>query len=212
MALDAAASITSDSAMPPTPVWMTLTATSSLLIFCSSETAASTEPCTSPLMMRASSLTAPSPIWRKRSSSDTRLLPLHQALHAQPLGALLRHPASLALGLDDARQLAGGRRMVEAEDLDRDRRAGLRDAVAVLVEHRAHLAPGVAGDDGVARLERAALHEHRRHRAAAHVEARLDDRPRGRRVRVGLQLQHVGLQQQQLEQRVEPLALLRATR
>jgi hypothetical protein len=37
-----------DSTMPPTPVWMTRTATSSCLIFSSSETAASADPCTSP--------------------------------------------------------------------------------------------------------------------------------------------------------------------
>ena len=43
---------------------------------------------------------------------------------------------------------------------------------------RAHLAPGVAGDDGVAGVQRAALDEHRGDRAAADVEPGLDDRSR----------------------------------
>ena len=43
-ACDAAASMTSLSVMPPTPVWMTFTRTSGCWIFCSSLTDASTEP------------------------------------------------------------------------------------------------------------------------------------------------------------------------
>ena len=51
-----------------------------------------------------------------------------------------------------------------------------RSSVAALVvEHRAHLADVLAGDDGVADLQRAVLHEHRRHRAAVAVELGLDD-------------------------------------
>ena len=56
-------------------------------------------------------------------------------------------------------------------------RRSLHLLAAVVVE-RAHLAPGVAGDDRVADVERAAVDEHRRDRAAADVEARLDDRAR----------------------------------
>ena len=63
--------MTSLSAMAPTPVWMTRTATSLLLIFSTSPTAASTEPWTSALMTRLSSRTAPSLTWAKRSSSET---------------------------------------------------------------------------------------------------------------------------------------------
>src|SRR6202040_2561426 len=94
------------------------------------------------------------------------------------LGALLREVARDALVLDDTRHLARRRRTVEAEDLDRA--AGTRRAklLALVVVERAHLAPGVAGDDRIADLEGAALHEHRRDLAAADVEPRLDDRAR----------------------------------
>src|SRR5581483_11368674 len=106
---------------------------------------------------------------------------LGHRLAAEPLGALLRELARAALVLDDARQLAGGRRTVEAEDLDG--LAGMRflDALAAVVVERTHAAPGVPGDDRVADPERAAVDEHRRHRAAADVEARLDDRARSGR-------------------------------
>ena len=60
--------------MPPTPEWMTRTATSGCEIFCSSPSAASTDPCTSALMIRLSSLRAPSCIAPNRSSRLTALL------------------------------------------------------------------------------------------------------------------------------------------
>ena len=54
--------------------------------------------------------------------------------------APLREVARLALVLDDARELAGGRRLVEAEDLDRVARPRLLDLLAAVVVERAHLA------------------------------------------------------------------------
>ena len=137
------------------------------------------------------------------------MLPPRHHLGAQPHRALLRGLAGDALVLDDAQQLAGSRRLVEAEDLDRHARPGLADALAVVVVQRLDLAPGVRRDDGVADVQRASLDEHRGHRAAADVQPRLDDHAAGGRVRIGLQLEHVGLQQQHLEQLVEVLLGLR---
>ncbi len=96
-------------------------------------------------------------------------------LGAQPLGALLRDLAGDAVVLDHAAELAGRRRLVEAEDLDRQPRPGVLDALAVVIVQRLDLAPGVAGDDRVADAQRAPLHQHRGDRAAADVQARLDD-------------------------------------
>src|SRR5439155_10992344 len=72
---------------------------------------------------------------------------LGELLAAQPLGSRLREVSRLALVLDHARDLAGGRRTVEADDLDRV--AGLRvlELLAAVVLKGAHLAPGVARDD-----------------------------------------------------------------
>ena len=139
-----------------------------------------------------------------------RLRGRRQLLPPEALAAHLRALARVALVLDDATELAGGRRLVEAEDLDRLARPRLLELLAAEVVERADPAPGVAGDDRVADLERAALDEHRRDRAAADVEPGLDDRPRGLDARVRGQLElGVGDQQHLLEQVVEVLLLLR---
>jgi hypothetical protein len=135
---------------------------------------------------------------------------LGELLAAQPLSACARKLAGPTLVLDDPAELAGGRRLVETEDLDRLARPRFLHLVSAEVVERTHLAPGVAGDDRVAHMERAAVDEHRRHRPTADIEARLDDRPRslGLRVRGQLEL-GVGDEENLLEQVVEVLTLLR---
>ncbi len=61
------------------------------------------------------------------------------------------------------------------------------DLLAAVVVERADAPPGVAGDDRVADLQRAALDQHRRDGAAADVDARLDDRAGGLGLGVGAQ-------------------------
>ena len=67
----------------------------------------------------------------------------------------------------------------------------------------AHPAPFGTGDDDVAGLERAALHQDGRHRPAAAIEPRLDHRAFGRAVRIGLELEDFRLQRDHVEQLVE---------
>ena len=135
---------------------------------------------------------------------------LRELLAAEALGALLGDVLRLALVLDDARELTGGRRAVEAEDLDRLARPGLLHLLAAIVVERADLAGGVPGDDRVADAERPALDEHRRHGSAADVEARLDDRPGRLGVRVRPQVElGVGDEEDLLEELVEVGLLLR---
>ncbi len=110
----------------------------------------------------------------------------------------------LALVLDDAAQLAGGRRAVEAENLDRLAGERLLHLFAAVVVERADLARRVAGDDRVTDPERPAMHEHRRHRASPDVEPRLDDRPGRLDLRVCRQLElSIRDEQDLLEQLVE---------
>ena len=111
--------------------------------------------------------------------------------------------ARAALVLDHGERVARLRRGVEAQDLDRHGRPGLRHGLAALVDQRAHAAPGAAGDDDVADAQRAALHQHGADRAAAALELGLDDDALGGAVRVGLQVQQLGLQEDGLEQLVE---------
>ena len=112
--------MTSLSVIPPTPWWITLTRTSGWSIFASSEMAASTEPPTSPLRIRFRSWTAPACSCEKSVSSETP--PFERCASCSARSRWPRRCASvarLALVLDDARELARGRRLVEAEDLDR---------------------------------------------------------------------------------------------
>src|SRR6266550_9320879 len=83
--------------------------------------------------------------------------------------------ASLALVLYDSRLLSRRRRLVEAEDLDRRPGLGVFHLLATIVMQSAHLAPGVARDDGVAYAQRSSHDEHRCDRAPPDVQAALDD-------------------------------------
>ena len=60
-----------------------------------------------------------------------------------------------------------------------------------------------AADDEIAHLERTALDQHGRHRTAALVETRLDNGSFGWARRIGLQIEQLGLQRDEIEQLVE---------
>ena len=117
---DAAASMMSFSVMPPTPWWMTLTRTSGCWIL---------RELADDRLDRALHVALDDEIevadlaglhlLEQVLERDARRPLLRELLAAEPLGALLREVARGALVLDDARKLAGGRRTVEAEDLDR---------------------------------------------------------------------------------------------
>ena len=81
--------------------------------------------------------------------------------------------------------------------------------IAARVDERTHAAVGRARDDGVAGVQRTAVDEHRRNRATALVEVRLDDVAGCLGIGVRLELEHVGLQKDGLEQVVDVELLLR---
>ena len=60
-----------------------------------------------------------------------------------------------------------------------------------------------ADDKHVADMQRAALHQHRRHRATAPLQLGFDDSAFRQPVRIRLQFQHFGLEQNHLEQLIE---------
>ena len=210
IAFDAAARLTSEAVMPPTPEWMTRTVDLGVgdlrqLALGRLDRALHVGLDDQAQLLDGALLHRAEQILQ----ADGLVAAARAPRRAAALAALLGGLAGDALVVDDAAVLAGSRRLVEAEDLDGHARSGLADALAVVVVQRLDLAPGVAGDDGVADVQRAALDEHRGDGAAADVEPRLDDDAAGGRVRVRLQLEHVGLQQQHLEQLVEVLLGLR---
>ena len=131
IASEAAASITSDSLMPPVWEWMMLIATRSWGTFAISSCSASSEPATSALRTMLSSLMSPS--WaREKTSSRLTLRALRRAsgLGLQAVGPLLGELAGAAVVLDRLHELAGVGDAVEAEHLDRHSRPGALDPVA----------------------------------------------------------------------------------
>src|SRR5690606_21995881 len=103
----------------------------------------------------------------RRAGAAQRLAPLADAV----VGDL----AGPRLVLDDGDLIARLGSRVETEDLDRHRRPGAFHVLALVVDQRPHAAPRRAGNDDVADVQRAALDEHRAHRATPALELRLDD-------------------------------------
>ena len=123
-ASEAAASITSDSVMPPTPSRITRTVTCSCGSFAISSASASSEPATSALMTRLSSASSPS-LCALEDVLERHLhaLAARERLGLEAVGALAGQLARLALVLHHADVLAGLGHAVEAEHLDRHARA-----------------------------------------------------------------------------------------
>ena len=124
---EASASSTSDSVMPPTAEWITRTRTS--LVFWSVTVLASvsTEPCTSPLMIRLMVLISPSLMVAIRLVPVVTTLRPASSLLAGKQGALLGDVAGAVGVVDDEELVAGGGQLAQAADDDRGAGAGLCD-------------------------------------------------------------------------------------
>ena len=147
---------------------------------------------------------------RAKTSSSVSACCLASASVLRRLARFCAEGARGALVLDHATELAGHREVVEADDLDRSRGPAALERLAAEVAHGAHLAAGLAGDDRVADVDRAAVDEHGGDDAAAGIDARLDDEPARRRLRVGLEVADLGHQQEHVEEVLEADALLGA--
>ena len=77
--------------------------------------------------------------------------------------------------LHGGKPVAGKRRTLQAENLDRHGRRRFVYLLAAIVDDGAHAAPLGARDDDIARHQRAGLHQHRGDRTTALVELGFDD-------------------------------------
>ena len=104
----------------------------------------------------------------------------------------------------DRHLVACHRHARQAQHLDRDRRTGGLDLLALVIDQRTHLAAFRADDERVADLERTATHQHGGDSATALVELRLDHIAFGGAIGVGGQFHQLGLEQDLLDQLVQP--------
>ena len=102
--------------------------------------------------------------------------------------------------------VAGLRHLAHTDNLHRDGGTGLRELLPLGVGHGTDAANGGTGDDDIALVEGAVLHQQRGHRTAALIQPGLNDRAVGGAVGVGLQLLHFGGQIDHLQQVVNALA------
>ncbi len=196
------------SVMSPVPSWRTLIRTSSDWIWPRAWVMAPSDPETSAFRMIRSSLAWPSlNCWKRSSRVAFWLVPALEV--AADAGALGDRSGRL-LVCDDAKDVAGLRDGVEAEEDRGRRRTHLLGALADRVLEGLHLAVGLADDDHVPDPERAGLHHDRGHRAPALVHLGLDDRADGGPLRVGDQLLEVRDEQDHLEELLEADPRLRA--
>jgi hypothetical protein len=186
------ARLTSFCVIAPTPRWMTRRSTSSpTSILSRASSSASTEPDTSPLMMRLSSC-------RSRPSPDPAGSPRACAGHARwPASSALRSRACRVLAIWRAmRSSETTRKVSPASGTDvrpstwtgRDGQC-LIDRITVLVEHGPHAAVGLAGHDALAGTSACRAAPGPWPRAATLVQVRLDGHTLSVLLGVGPQVQ-----------------------
>ncbi len=122
--------------------------------------------------------------------------------------SLLNERSCQALVADGVKGIAADRHLVQTGDLDRHGGTCLLHALALVVGHDADSADGGTGDDDVALVQRAVLHQHRGDGASALVQTRLDDRTLGGAVGIGFELLHLGDERDHFEQVVQTLFCL----
>ena len=186
--------MTSLSLIAPAPDRMIRARTSSVPSLSSELTIASAEPCTSALMISGSSetfLSASLAIMSARRAPPVGGAGL-LALHAH---AVFGEFAGAGFVLDHGEGLAGDRACRRGRGPPPGTEgAGLGQLFAALVQQGADPAPGVAGHDDVAALQGAALDQHGGDGAAPAIELGFDHHAVGGAVRIGLQVEDLGLQ------------------
>ena len=122
--------------------------------------------------------------------------------------ALFGELAGIAFVFEYAELVTGDRHARQAEDLCRVGRECGRDVLATRIDQRTDAAVRGASDYAVAGMQCTALDEHRGDGATAFVEVSLDDEAGSKRIGIGLQLEHVSLEDDGLEQVVDMHLLL----
>ena len=177
-AFEASARVTSDSVMPPTPASRMRADTSSLPSFSNAPMMASHRTLHVALDDESQFLAAEAFLQVAHHVHERAVRTASSCSNPLTLltGAILGDFAGTGFVRYHRHAVARIRSSVEAEYLHRHRRAGIRDALALVVDEGADTPPLGTSNDDVAGEEGAALHEHRGHGTATAIELGLDDR------------------------------------
>ena len=117
--------------------------------------------------------------------------------------ALFGQLTGQTLVLNSLEQVACFRHCGQAGDLHRGRGAGIAQQLALVAAHGAHAAHSGTGDDDIAGVQGAVLHQNGGNGALALVQTGLDDRTLGAAIGVCLQLHDLSFQSNALQQVVD---------
>ena len=212
VALVVAASVMSFSVMPPTARCTKVRSTSLRPSLRRLSVTASSEPCTSALRIRLSAADSPRlDLVEDVLELDAGLDPRSRRAGRGPDGGTRgpRRRCEPCFSSGAARNSSPASGTDETEHLDRGRRTGDLDLLALVVDHRPDTAPRGAGHDRVADLELALVDEDRGNRATTLVEVGLEHDALGATRRVGLQVFELGHDRELIEQVVDAELLRR---
>ena len=122
--------------------------------------------------------------------------------------ALLHQLARHALVLHGVEDVAGAGHFGKAGDLHRHGGTSSLHGATLVVGHHADAAHGSAGDENIALLEGAVLHQKGGHGASGLIQPRFDDHALGQTVGIGLELLHLGGEDDHFQKLVDALACL----
>src|SRR5580692_7835211 len=197
-ASDALANWMSLSVICPTPASSTRTFTSSPLCFSTVAWIASALPCTSALIRTATSFCTPA--WMRASIWSS--VPRAPALTPTALSRVRRARNSVISRARLSSSTTTSGSPAEGMPANPSISTGIHGP-ALVVQDRAHPAPLVAGNDDLAWVQRALLHQHGGNRSAAAIEPAFDHRALGTAIRVGLQIEDLGLQHDRFRQLIQ---------
>src|SRR5262245_22615551 len=202
------ASMTSVSVIAPTPASSTSTFTESVESSTSAARSASTDPCVSAFRTIESSLTPPPSACAKNSSSVSRAAAAAGRSRCSDSRCATMSLATRSLSTTWNGSPASG---TVVRPVMRTGTDGPASSTRCMFS--SSMAPDASAarthDDDVAAAQRALLDQHRGDRTPALVETRLEHDAGCALVRIGLELEHLGLQEHHLEQLLDPSAFRR---
>ena len=133
----------------------------------------------------------------------------HCGLFACFARPIISHFTRACLIFDNCQQFARARCATGAQHFNRRRRSGRFHLFAAVINQRTHATGFLPDDKNITDIQRAALHQNRRHRAAPFIELGFNHNALSIAIGFGFQFHQLGLQRHSFQQIIKPVAGLR---